>query len=1467
MATVSITVTAVNDAPVAVDDSAEAVEDTAKSFSQADLKGNDTDIDNSNAQLIVIGVSNPTNGTVAMNLDGSITFSPAANFNGAGAGFDYTLGDGNLTDAGHVAITVTAVNDAPVADGQSVTTGEDTAKAITLSGSDVEGSSLVFTVDTNPAHGMLTGTAPNLTYTPDSNYHGPDSFTFTVNDGSLDSSAATVSITVDSVNDVPVASNGNATVDEDSTENPIALNASDADGDTLTYTVLSGPSHGTLLGSGASRTYTPATNYNGPDSLTFMVNDGTVDSNTATVSITVNAVNDAPIAEDDSTSVAEDSTSNPIALTASDVDGDTIEFEIENGPTYGILAGTGATLNYTPDADYFGPDSFTFKVNDGTADSNVATFSITVTNVNDDPVATDDTATVDEDSPATTIDILANDNDGVDTGETLTVVTGSVTDPAHGVATLISTGDDAGKISYTPDADYFGADSFDYTISDGNGGTATATVFITVSPINDAPVALDDQDETDEDTAVDIAVLDNDTDVEGNTLSVMAVTQGGNGAVAFTDGLVSYTPAENFNGTDSFTYTVSDGNGDSDTATVDVSINAVNDAPVAVTDNKGTAEDTALLLNQNELTGNDSTGPDNESDQSLTVTAVGSAVNGTVELITSGIDAGKIRFTPNADFNGEATFTYTVTDNGVTAGADDHKSDVGTVNVEVSEVNDSPDALDDAASVGEDSSVIVAVLTNDLAGPSNEASQTLTVTGVTQGADGTVVVNANGSITYTPDADFNGADSFTYTVTDNGTTNGVAAPLTDTATVSITVNAINDAPIASDDSATVAEDGSVTVSQAALIANDVAGPANESSQTLTVTVVEIAAGAHGTVTLNGDGSVTYAPNADYFGPDSFMYTVEDDGESFGEDDPKTGTATVSVTVTAVNDAPSFTPGADESVNEDAGAQSIANWAENISAGPANENGQTVTFLVNNDNNSLFSVQPAIAEDGTLSYTPAPNANGAATVEIALQDNGGIENGGIDTSATQTFLISVVAVNDAPSFAKGANETAAEDSGAQTGNGWATDISAGPADEIGQTVSFAVTNDNSDLFSVQPAIDSTGTLTYTPASDANGIANVTVTLQDDGGTGFGGSDTSAPQTFTVTVTEANDAPTAQGDNYGTDEDTPLVFEATELLGNDSTGPGNESGQSLSVTAVAATMGTHGTVDVDNGAITYTPDSDFNGPASFTYTVTDDGTTNGVADPLTATGTVSLTVNAVNDVPSFTKGADQTVLEDAGLQTVTTWATDISPRTDPCGEPARILPLSRVKVLIWRGRAPAQPVGRGPDPPGGSKGRDSTAAVESVLYRAYAALSSRNDRRRRVRHLSPRAVARERPVPARRGDGPECGDARARGTGGEGAVISRLRADAPRARPRRRRHQRRRRQPRRRSRSPQCARTCTCSSRSRCARPPTRSRSSAARSARPAASSAWATTTSPATRSRSSPASTSTPARSAPSRATS
>ena len=333
--------------------------------------------------------------------------------------------------------------------------------------------------------------------------------------------------------------------------------------------------------------------------------------------------------------------------------------------------------------------------------------------------------------------------------------------------------------------------------------------------------------------------------------------------------------------------------------------------------------------------------------------------------------------------------------------------------------------------------------------------------------------------------------------------------------------------------------------------------------------------------------------------------------------------------------------------------------------------------MNNTNTDLFSVQPFIDANGKLTYTPAADAFGEATVTMNVQDSGGTENNGVDTSANQTFALTINPVNDMPEFTKGSDQAVNEDSGAAAVNGWATGIFEGAANESSQTLTFDVTNDNNSFFSVQPSLNAQGNLTYQPADDAFGTANITVNLSDDGGTPNGGEDTSGDQTFSLTINPINDIPvfTKGGDQ--------TVFEdagsqnVNDWPSNISTGPANESGQSWDFEITNYNQDLFeawGMPAIDgSGQLSFTPKEDANGSTDLTVSLIDDGTSviNGVliVDPKTFSDTFTININPVNDVPLFTLGDDQSVNEDSGAVSVSGWATGIA--AGPSDESGQVL----------------------------------------------------------------------------------------------------------------------------------------------------------------------------------------------------
>jgi large repetitive protein len=319
----------------------------------------------------------------------------------------------------------------------------------------------------------------------------------------------------------------------------------------------------------------------GTASLTFSVTDKDGTTGSDTVQITV--VNRTPTANNQTVNTAED-TALPITLAGSDADNDPLTFSVLDLPSHGVLTGIVPNLTYTPDPDFFSPsghpDSFTFKVNDGLADSNVATINITVNPVNDPAVALDDTVPTAEDTPVI-VPVQANDSAGP-SNEDPTLTTTAVTDPPHGTAVI----NPDGSVTYTPDLDFSDTDSFGYTVCDSEGACATATVTVLVDQVNDPPVAHNDDITTLEDTPVTINVIANDIDVDGNldpdsVIVLLTPTHGT--LVDAGNGVLTYTPNPNFNGTDSFKYQVCDTDTICTDATVKIMVTPDNDSPVCST--------------------------------------------------------------------------------------------------------------------------------------------------------------------------------------------------------------------------------------------------------------------------------------------------------------------------------------------------------------------------------------------------------------------------------------------------------------------------------------------------------------------------------------------------------------------------------------------------------------------------------------------------------------------------------------------------------------------------------------------------------------------------------------------------------------------------------------------------------------------------------------------------------------------
>jgi hypothetical protein len=861
-------------------------------------------------------------------------------------------GYGMLKAAVSYALGASAGLNSAASERDGVNTLEDTPVSITLIGSDPDGDPLTYHVVTGPSYGHLSGTAPKLIYTPPANFNGLDSFTFTVNDGKVDSVPVTVLIMVIPVNDPPIADEDSVTTQE-GTQVSITLVGSDVDGDALSYSVVKGPVNGSLSGTGPDLIYTPNAYFNGSDSFTFKVSDGTVDSPAATVSIKVHAVNNPPVGSyvgaviqknppeaDDGSVTTEEDTPVSITLEGSDPDGDKLTYTVVTCPSHGSLSGIAPNLTYTPDPDFSGPDSLTFKVSDETADSAAATVSITVKAVNDSPAVDDDRVTTEEDTPAAAIDVLANDSDIDDDPLEIT----EVTQGENGSVTI----NDDNTLSYSPDADFSGTDSFTYTVCDGAGGSDTATVNVTVEAANDSPTANDGRVTVEEDTPVSITLSGSDPD--GDSLDYNVVDGPSHGSLSGTAPNVTYTPNPDFNGSDRFTFKVGDGTSDSDAATVSITVTAVNDKPTAADDRATTEEEspTAAI----DVLANDS----DIDDDPLEITAVTQGGNGSVTINAD----NTLSYSPRADFSGTDSFTYTVCDG-------EGGESTATVNVTVEAVNDAPTANDGRAATLEDKPVSIGLRAKDVDG--DELSYVILRSPSSGRLSGTAP-----KLTYTPKENFHGSDRFLYRVSDGSLESR-------TATVLIAVEAANDAPTAHDDSAATKEDSTGVIID--VLANDT----DMDGDSLKVTGVS--QGKNGSVTVNADNTLNYTPKADFYGADSFTYTVSDGKGG-------TNRAVVKIEVRAVNDSPKFvsTPVTTATVDE--------LYTYNVNAAdPDLEDALTYSLAVNPTGMTIDTTT------GLIEWTPTSAEVGANDVVVKVSDSGNIP-----ASDTQSFTI-IVGLASAP----------------------------------------------------------------------------------------------------------------------------------------------------------------------------------------------------------------------------------------------------------------------------------------------------------------------------------------------------------------------------------------------------------------------------------------------------------------------
>ncbi|EPP5835736.1 tandem-95 repeat protein, partial [Vibrio parahaemolyticus] len=867
-------------------------------------------------------------------------------------------------------------NDAPVAKDDTAITDEDTPVTIDVlpNDTDVDGDKLsVESASVPKEQGTVEVVNGKLVFTPAENFNGDAEITYTVTDGEL-TDAAKVTVTVNPVNDAPtikVDAVESITEDAVSTDTVVAtltVRDTDTSADQLTVS-LENNSNGyfVLVGDEVKLTQAGVDAVNNDElnlkdlTISASVSDGVNPTASDSDSLIVTRVNDAPTVENAIADqvLSEDFASYTIDLNDAFKDSDSaLNFSV-SGNSNVLVSIENGIATISPTADWNGSETLTFTATDPSGESVSQTVNFTVTPVAD--IVADKTTVV-EDTP-TIIKVLGNDTfEGDDKVVSLDAENG----PKNG--TVIVNND--GTVTYTPDDNYVGEDTFTYIVTSG-GVSESTTVNVDVTPVNDAPVAKDDIATTQEDTAVTIDVLSNDTDVDGDKLSIQSASvPEAQGKVEIVDGKLVFTPAENFNGDAEIAYIVTDGQL-TDEAKVTVTVNPVDDAPTIKVDAVESITEDAVNTDTvvATLTVRDTDTPEDQLTVSLENNSNGYfvLVGDEVKLTQAGVDAVN-----NDELNlKDLTISASVSD-GVNPTANDSDSLV------VNRVNDAPtveNAIADQV-LSED----FASYTIDLNDAFKDSDSALNFS--VSGNSNVLVSIENGIATITPTADWNGSETLTFTATDpsgesvNQTVDFTVAPVVD-------IEA---------DSADVVEDTPTIIN---VLGND-----TFESTDKVVSLDAENGPKNGTVIVNNDGTVTYTPDDNYVGEDTFTYIVTSGGVS--------ESTTVSVDVTPENDAP---------------------VAKDDTAITDEDTPVTIDVLPNDtdvDGDKLSVESASVPKEqgtvevvnGKLVFTPAENFNGDAEITYTVTD------GELTDEAKVT--VTVNPVNDAPTIKVDAVESITED---------------------------------------------------------------------------------------------------------------------------------------------------------------------------------------------------------------------------------------------------------------------------------------------------------------------------------------------------------------------------------------------------------------------------------------------------------
>jgi VCBS repeat-containing protein len=1200
--TIFINITPVNDAPIVDNEAHNTNEDTPVS---GDLtNGGDYDPDGTTLTTITSPIDSSDNGGITINSDGTYTYTPNPNYFGQDTIIveicDMGIPSPNICVPDTIFINVVSINDPVIAKNDSITTLENTSVTLNILSNDTDLDGALsddsVKIITHPVQGMVTDNKDStITYTPNLNVNGLDSIEYAICDIGSPSicDTAWIIINVSDVNNPPIVDNESHTFPEDSSISGDVTDAGDSDPEGTPLVVNTSPIDSSNNGSfsilaNGTYTYTPNANYAGPDTVIIEICDSGIPAPICvpdTIFLEITPVNDPPIVDNETHTTMEDTPVSGDLIDAGDYDIEgtplsatlTLMDSLNNGSLSFTADGA---YTYTPNLNFSGLDTIIVEICDaGVPIPNQCvndTVFITVTGVNDAPIAQNDTVSTSEDT-LVTISILVNDSDidGILYADSISILDSAIT------GSLIINADST--IQYTPNTNFSGLDSLQYKVCDNSSPSLcdSAWVFINVLPYNDAPILDNEVHVILEDSNASGDLTDGgDYDPEGDSLVVnltpIDLPNAGNISIT-ANGNYTYTPIPNYTGPDTIIVQICDMGMPSPVKcandTIFISINGVNDAPILDNEHHTTAEDTPV-------SGDLTDGGDYDIEGTTlfaTLIPIDAANNGMLSLTAN----GNYTYTPNLNYVGLDTIVIQICDSGFPAPS---QCSNDTIFIQITPINDAPLALNDSTTTNEDQAVSINILNNDTDPETGLSKDSVSI--ITNPNFGSVVNNLDSTFIYTPTSNANGLDSLQYSICDSDSPSQC-----DSAWVFITVNPVNDPPVLDDEYLTLAEDG--------LIIGDLtnAGDYDPDGTNLIVNTSPLTAPKNGTFTVDIHGTYNYTPFPNFNGKDTIIVQVCD----LGIPGPAAcANNTFFITVNPVNDPPII-----DNETHIIGEDEIAG-GDLTDAGDYDPDSTALVVTINPiDSANHGSIE--ISVNGIYTYTPNMDYTGLDTVIVEICDSG---TPSPNICRNDTIFIEIIPTNDAPMATRDSfwvleesttvlnlllNDTDAEG-----------DLHGDSFNLIGSVLHGSVVDNNDS------------TITYTPMANFVGLDSIQYEICD---TSSLGSKCDTAWVILI-VNQINDAPIAQNDTITGTEDNPLSI---NVLINDTDIDGNLKGDSIRI-LVQTPNGV--AVDNNDSTITYTPTTNFFGLDSLQYEICDS-----TANPLNKCDTawVFFNINPVNDPP--------------------------------------------------------------------------------------------------------------------------------------------------------------------------------------------------------------------------------------------